>query len=213
MFSHHRSNPRTGQKPRSWERLSQSSPWYGLEEAASVAELPATRRSSQSHRTCTGRKTNPQQLRPHILTLRREWVIPLPFRTLRSPKTGTRQCSNRYTKYPVSPSHGFHFVDVCFVHHVVLLASKLFCVCFYVCGFFYVMSHCVLSPHRCTQSLSRKTLIAPPTLSLRTMTFRWNQKVPDGSYSSLSGATNPKPFCVISNNWAVLNLHTWPSRR
>lgn len=93
------------------------------------------------------------------------------FRTLRSPKTGTRQCSNRYTKYPVSPSHGFHFVDVCFVHCVVLLASKL-CVCVSMCVFFCVMSHCVLSPHRCTQSLSRKTLIAPPTLSLRTMTFR-----------------------------------------
>lgn len=135
MFSHHRSNPRKGQKPRSWERLSQSNPWYGLEEAPSVAELPATRRSSQSHRTCTGRNKSSQQLRPHILTLRCEWVIPLPFRTLRSPKTGTRQCSNRYTKYPVGLSHGFHFVDVCFVHHVVLLASKL-SVCVSICVFF-----------------------------------------------------------------------------
>lgn len=37
----------------------------------------------------------------------------LHFRTLKSPKTGTRQCSNRFTKYLVRENHLFHiFVPV-----------------------------------------------------------------------------------------------------
>lgn len=52
VFWNHRPNSWKRQKPWSWERLSQSSPWYGLEETATVAELSS---SQHAHCACTGK--------------------------------------------------------------------------------------------------------------------------------------------------------------
>lgn len=118
-----------------------------------------------------------------ILILPHNMLFPyLTFRTLKNPKTGTRQCSNRYTRYLVGLCICFrapqdHFV--CFIRHSVTICMS------------WMLCHTVLSLHHCAQSPLRKTFIAPPTFSLRTMTFRWNQKVPDGAHSPLSGSTNP----------------------
>lgn len=53
-----RPNSWKGQKSWSWERFSQPSPWYGLEEAAAVTELPCPQSSQQAHCACTGEQKN-----------------------------------------------------------------------------------------------------------------------------------------------------------
>lgn len=123
----------------------------------------------------------------------------LTFRTQRNPKTGTRQCSNRYTRYLVGLGICFraprdHFA--CFRHRSVTICMS------------WMLRHTVLSLHHCAQSPLRKTLIAPPTFSLRTLTFRGNQKVPDGGRSPLSGSTNPDLSQILE-----LRCQTIPHKR
>lgn len=151
LFIRHRSNPRKGQKPWYWERLAQSRPWHGLEEAAPVAELSCACSSSLFHRTCTGRIEKTSKLLPGCPQCSRECFIPLLFRTRRSPKTGTRRCSNRYTKYLVRPFHPFHCRSSCRPVSVQALCVSVFvcvsvsvrmCVCVYSC---YV-TLCSVSP-------------------------------------------------------------------
>lgn len=111
----HRPNPRKGQKSCSRERVGQSSARHGLEETAAV---PALSSSQQTRGACTGkRQTLPLN---QILAAAISWFYDVvnweflsslfpfvTFRTLKNPKTGTRQCSNRYTKYLVGLSIRF----------------------------------------------------------------------------------------------------------
>lgn len=210
LFIRHRSNPRKGQKPRYWERLAQSRPWHGLEEAAPVAELSCACSSSLFHRTCTGRIETPQGCCLVVLSaaVNVSSLFFLEHGEVQRLVQDDVQTDPQNTWWDP-------FTLFTVAHHVVLLASKLFvclflsvCVCFCVCVCvcIHVMSHCVLSLHHCTQSLLRKTLIAPPTLSPRTMTLRWNREVHDGSLSSPSGVTNPPPFS-IGSSWAALHVY------
>lgn len=54
-----------------------------------------------------------------------------------------------------------------------------------------------LSLHHCVQNLLRKTHTVPPTLSLRTMIFTWNQKVPPWQ-KHLIGFTNLQHLEALS---------------
>lgn len=133
----------------------------------------------------------------------------LHFRTLKSPKTGTRQCSNRYTEYPVRGKTSTFDVFLCWL-------SRPVCVCVFLSVFvccmlcmLYVMSRCALSLHHCAQSLLRKTLTAPPTFSPTTLTFRWDPKVSDGSVSALVGFTDLQPPLVPLQILCCVSPFSW----
>lgn len=135
LFIRHRSNPRKGRKPRYWERLAQSRPWHGLEEAAPVAELSCACSSSLFHRTCTGRIEKPQSCCLVVLSaaVNVSSLFFLEHGEVQRLVQDDVQTDTQNTWWDP-------FILFTVAHHVVLLASKLFvfmflsvCVCFCVC--------------------------------------------------------------------------------
>lgn len=128
----HRPVPRKGQKSWSWERLAQSCVWHGLEETAAVSSLSS---SQQAHRACSGEpQTASFPLKTHCSHNIKIRLLTFPrvtFRTLKNPKTGTRQCSSRYTESPVGLSASFSGVcDRFFTAPDVVLSPCACCVCY-----------------------------------------------------------------------------------
>lgn len=103
----------------------------------------------------------------------------LHFRTLKSPKTGTRQCSNRYTEYPVRGKTSTFDVFLCWLSRpVCVCVSKCVCMLYVVYVVCYV-TLCSVSPSLCSEPIEenpyRPTYIFPDNsdIQMRSKGIRW----------------------------------------
>ena len=146
------------------------------------------------------------------------------YRTLTSPKTGTRACSNRYTGYQVRAVQRSPPLYVCVCVFVSLCVCVCVCVCLCVCVFVCVCVFCDHSRLFCqscvccssipclymcssptAQRPPRKTRTVLPTFSQRIMTgWWWNRKVSNGDNGFTTiGFTNRQPSWALSNTLTV----------